>query len=336
MAFNGRFVLNLIHFAGRLGASQEELTLLSGKPAQELMQETCTIESPEYNAVIEGAIAATGDPFFGLHSGENLNLSAAGLILQITQTSETVKQALELCCKFANLGCSSLPMDLKEEEGYYLLTMTPNALWQKQSPVAVRHTIEGSLSFMLRQFQTLTHARHTPLAIHVTWPAPDDTLEYRRVYGAPVKFNKKEVAILLKKSHVEAHIATSDYKLLEVLIAYAEEKSAKIKQEQGYAAMVKESIIKLIQPSFPTITQVASHLNVSQRTLQRRLKAEGYLYKQLLDELRMEFAANYLKRPDLTISDVAFLLNYSDASTFSRSFKRWAGTTPGQYRSALP
>ena len=335
MAFNGRFVLNLIQFAARQQVGTDELVALSGSSIDELGQESCIIEDVAYNAVIEQAIASSGDAYFGLHAGEHLNMSAAGIVVQIAQTSETVKQAMELCCKYANLGCSALPLSLFEEDSHYRLTMTPRALWQTQSPLAVRHTTEGMLAFLIRQFGSLTHTKHKPIAIHVTWPEPMDSAEYRRVYDAPIYFGKSQVAILLKKSHLHAQVTTSDYRLLNILVAYAEEKSAKLRNEQGLVAMVKESIIKLLKPSFPTIGQVASHLNMSQRTLQRRLKKEGYVYQTVLDNLKMEFAESYLKRPDLTIGEVAYLLNYVDASTFTRSFRRWVGKTPGEYRAEL-
>ena len=335
MAFNGRFVLNLIEFATKQDISKEELIPLTGKTQEELQQDDCVIESLQYNAVVEEAVKRSGDTFFGLHAGEHLNLSAAGLMLQITQTSETVKQALNFSCQFANLGCSSLPLTLVEEADYFCLTMVPDSLWEKQSRLAVRHTAEGTLAFMIRQFRTLTLTKHNPIAINVPWPAPVDTSEYRRVYDTSVYFEKEQIAILLKKKHVEDQIHTSDYNLLRILVGYAEEKSARINQEQGYAAMVRASIVKLLKPAFPTINQVASHLNVSQRTLQRRLKTEGYVYKHLLDELRKEFAENYLKRTDLSIGEVASLPNYADTSTFTRSFKRWAGRTPSEYRAAM-
>ncbi len=335
MAFNGRFVLNLIEFATKLGAPKDKLVALTGKSEEVLKQEACTLDNIHYNAVVEGAVEYSGDLFLGLHAGENLNLSAAGLILQIAQTSETVQQALNYSCQFANLGCSAMPHTLVEASDHYRLIMTPNLLWQKQSRLAVQHTAEGMLAFMLRQFRTLTLTKHNPLAIHVPWRAPADTSEYGRVFETSVYFEQEEIAILLKKMHVEDQIHTSDYNLQRILVAYAEEKSARLKQESGYMPTVKEAMVRLIKPAFPRIDQVASHLNVSQRTLQRRLKAEGYVYKQLLDELRQEFAEGYLKRADLSVSEVAQLLNYADTSTFSRSFKRWMGKTPSEYRAVM-
>jgi AraC-like DNA-binding protein len=333
MAFNGRFVMNIAQFAANLGGNMQVLISLSGKTAQELCDEACVLEDKTYNAVIEQALKTTGDPFFGLHAGENLNLSAAGLIGQLTQTSETVKQALDLCCEFANLGCSALPMQLIEEEEHYKVTLLPDDLWQSQSPQAVQHTAEGVIAFTIKEFHALTRMQHNPLSIHLPWPQPAHISEYARVYGCPTYFNTNEIAIFLKKEHVEDRVITADYDLLRLLIAHAEEKSLLLTKELGFAALVKQSVLKLVRPEFPTIEQVSAHLNISPRTLQRRLKEDGMTYKLLIDGLRKEFAMRYLKNRDLTISEIAYLLSYADNSAFTRSFKRWTGKTPNAYRS---
>jgi len=143
------------------------------------------------------------------------------------------------------------------------------------------------------------------------------------------------VSAEILKEHVEEEVITSNYNLLQILVAHAEELSAKRDRDQGFAALVSQSIIKLVKPEFPTIEEVASHLNVSSRTLQRRLKDEGLTYKKVLDELRKDFAISYLKRPDLTIGDIAYLLSYSDTSAFTRSFKRWMEKNPNAYRETL-
>ena len=92
---------------------------------------------------VHPAVSLTGDAYFGLHLGEYLNLSAAGLISQITQTCRTIREALEYCCSFAALGCRALPMVLEERTADYRLRLIPDPLWWEASPVAVRQTVAG-------------------------------------------------------------------------------------------------------------------------------------------------------------------------------------------------
>ena len=334
MAFNGRFILNIADFARKQGADYEALVALSGHSEEFLTQPDSTINRPAYNRVLETAVDMTGDPYIGLHMGEGLGLAASGLIGQITQTSATVREALEYCCAFANLGCSELPMSLERSGTYWKVQLRMNPLWEQESPLAYRHTAEGVLAFTLRECRDLTRQRQQPFAIHLPWAAPTDTREYQRVFGT-VHFQQDEFAILLHGAQLDTPIITADYQLLRILVAHAEERSAQLKKAQGFATVVRQSMLQLIKPSFPSIDQVAQHLNLSLRTLQRRLQDEGVSYKQLLEEVRKDFAMSYLRNPELSISEIAYLLGYRETSAFSRACKRWLGQSPQQWRTQL-
>ncbi|MBO3698650.1 AraC family transcriptional regulator [Roseivirga sp. E12] len=333
MAFNGRFLLNIIHFASLHGADIKSLISHTKLNVDTLNEEHCQLDSTVYNSVINECVSQTGDDHFGLHLGESLNLSAAGLVAQITQTSETIKQALQYACDFAQLACSSLPMALTEENEYYKLTLTPEPTWHSQSKLAVKHTIDGTLVFTIREYHELTRKKHFPLRIHLPFAKPHSTLEYERLFQCPVHFNKAEIAVFFDKRHMEESIVTSDYQLLKILVAHAEERIREISSNAGFFEQVKASVASLIKPEFPSLDQVASHFNMSSRTFQRKLSSEGHSFKEIIESLREEFAFSYLKRPELSISQIAYLLNYNDASSFIRSFKRWTGYTPKKWRS---
>ena len=82
----------------------------------------------------------------------------------------------------------------------------------------------------------------------------------------------------------------------------------------------------------PTIETMAELVGTSVRTLQRRLKADGVVYSNLVDEVRLQTAVSLLEDPDVLLTDVAFELGYSDTAHFTRAFRRWAGVAPSEYR----
>ncbi len=337
MHFNGRFVLNLAKFAEMQGANMHRLLRHTGKSIEELSSEHCRLGYEAYNRFLEDVVASTKDELFGLHAGENLSLQAAGLIVQIANSCDTVKKALEYCCEFANLGCSALPTRLTEEATHYKLTLNPDTKWRQQSEKSVLHTVFGYMAFMIKEFQSLTFHKHYPKEVWLDTPPVTNTEEFQRVVGCPALFLQPKNAILFHKVHVEEKVVTSDYALFKVLIAHAQEKSAQLHNASSHSFYhkVKQSILHLVKPSFPTIEQIAAHLNMSVRTFQRRLKEEGFSYKILIDDLRKDFAIDYLKNQELSIGEISYLLDYSDPSTFIRSFKRWTGMTPNTYRKEL-
>ncbi len=334
MAFNGRFVLNMAHLAAKQGADIPELIKLSGKTSEELANEDCIVDDVNYNKVVERIVEKTEDDLFGLHAGQHLNLSAAGLILQLVQSSGTIKQAYELCCEFANLGCSALPMELVPTDDGYKVLFTANQTWKNHSEVAFQHTALGVIAFKIKEFHSLTYMQQYPIKVHLGWKSKSNYAELEHAFGCKVHFEKEEVAIYFKKEHIEALIITSNYGLLQTLIEHAEDLSRKKSNQLGFGAAVAQTVLNLVKPEFPTIEQVASHLNLSSRTLQRRLKEEGLSFKKIIEELKKDFALGYIKKPHLSISDIAYLLNYTELSAFTRSFKRWTGMSPVQYRNS--
>lgn len=332
MTFNARFIANLIQFASQQGVSKRALLDIVGMDLEALNDDQLKFEAPVYNRVLEKCLELSNDPHFGLHMGEFLSLSAAGIITQVVQTSATVHEALGYLVAFANLGCSALPFSLEEQSNYWELSITPNPLWVEQSPASVRHTMDGVVVFTIREFQTLTRQKYNPVKLHFSYPRPEKFMEYERLFNCAIYFNQEKTAIYLHKKHVAESIITSDYHLLQILVQHAAQKLAAMQQDAGFFTIVKQSILNLVKPQFPTIEQVAANLNISVRTLQRKLKEEGYSYKEVLDELRRQFAMDYLQKENLSIKEVAYLLDYADASAFTRSFRRWTGKSPNEYR----
>jgi AraC-like DNA-binding protein len=98
------------------------------------------------------------------------------------------------------------------------------------------------------------------------------------------------------------------------------------------SVQVKAMIGHDFSDGFPSFETISTALNVSAPTLRRRLKKEGTTFQQIKDEARSEAAKLCLDRPELTISEIALQLGFTDPSAFHRSFRKWTGCTPGQFR----
>lgn len=334
MTFSGRFVLGVIEYAALRGADRHLLIGIAGIDVQQLAQEDTRLSSEVYNAVLEQIVTITNDELFGLHLGEYMNLSASGIIGQITKTSSTVLEAMQYCCEFSSLGCRALPLELEEQDDKYVLSLSPDRAWSRESKQSVQQTIDGVIGFTIREFHALTLNKHYPVAVYLARDKPTDTSEHERIMKCPVKFGQRTNEVHFSKAHVQQPVITSDHDLLRVLVEHAERKVQQIDDKPNMYNDICKVIVNMSEPQFPGIDEVARNMNTSVRTLQRRLGESGHTYKELVEELRQDMAYGYLQKPDLTINEVAYLLNYADASAFIRSFKRWTGQTPFQYRMA--
>ena len=100
-------------------------------------------------------------------------------------------------------------------------------------------------------------------------------------------------------------------------------------------AIERAVIIRHLQDGEPRRPKIAALLGMSERTLQRRLVAEGTAFQRLLDDTRRELARHYLGQREVSLADSAYLLGFSDQSSFFRAVRGWFGSSPRQYRARL-
>ena len=100
----------------------------------------------------------------------------------------------------------------------------------------------------------------------------------------------------------------------------------------GLVTRCKAYLLHELTSGEPSEEKMAAAMCMSRRTLQRKLGEEGFAYKALLEKTRHELALRYLDDPARTITDITFLLGFSEQSSFTRAFKRWSGKAPTAYR----
>lgn len=161
--------------------------------------------------------------------------------------------------------------------------------------------------------------------------------QFDSLFGAPLRFGQGRTAIVFDVAYLDcalvhteqslkAFLRTAPYQLM-VMPARAADSSL--------VAQVRAMIGHDFSQGFPVFEDIAQQLNMSVPTLRRRLKREGTTFQVLKDECRRDTAVGYLNRPDLSINAVAALMGFTDPSAFHRSFKRWTGMPPGEYRRRL-
>ncbi|HYY42110.1 MAG TPA: helix-turn-helix domain-containing protein, partial [Pyrinomonadaceae bacterium] len=165
-------------------------------------------------------------------------------------------------------------------------------------------------------------------------PQPADTTEHRRIFRAPVHFDQPRNELVLDRALLALPLARADAGLCALLDRHAQELLARLPQRDDTTAQVRRLLSDALSGGDPNIAAVARQLGLSARTLQRKLRAEGTSYQDLLDLMRRDLARRYLQERDMAVCEVAYLLGFSGPSAFHRAFRRWTGVTPKEFRQA--
>jgi AraC-like DNA-binding protein len=197
---------------------------------------------------------------------------------------------------------------------------------------APRQYNEASMTIALSTLRIMAGSHWTPQEIQFAHAAPHRTSEHVRIFTAPVLFGCATNAFVIEREFLERQVPAADQRLYGILKRYLDGILSEMPREDGFLTSIRKAIAETMRDGDPKLARVAKKLAASPRTLQRKLKEYGMEFKKLTEDTRRTFALNYLRDPKHTLTEIAFLLGYSDVSAFNRAFKRWTATTPLDYR----
>lgn len=278
------------------------------------------------------ALAATGDSNLGLHLAEAAPVEAFGVHAYALQSSPTLREAYRRACRYQRLihEATDLSFDEGADEG-----VLQHALPDGRS--VPRHPAEFLVTLWVRFGRLMSGADWAPRLVCFAHDAPADVTEHRRLFQTSVRFSSGRTAMHVSNHILDTSNAGADPGLVRVLDDYTERL---LKQMPAPAAAtlserVRSELQETLTGGIPTAEEVAQSLHMSVRTLHRNLQQEGATFSELLNQLRQERATSYLADPDISISEVAFLLGFAELSSFYRAFKRWTNATPAEFRAAI-
>lgn len=161
---------------------------------------------------------------------------------------------------------------------------------------------------------------------------PRDLSHYERIFGGVIRFGQTETKLAFPAWYLSLPVTLANREIHELVVGQAEALLGEQTVEPEFLHTVKTAITRDLPTSRVTLASVARALHLSPRTLHRRLEEHGRSFRDVMSEVRRTRAEAYLRSPSISLAEVAFLLGYSEQSTFQHAFKRWAGMTPGEFR----
>ena len=283
------------------------------------------------NALWDEAARLTGDATFGLHAAEGVRVGAFDVLDYVLRTAPTFHAALDRLVRYNRLFHDAAGFTVEDDGARVRVEHALLFAGATQS----RHAVEFTLACLVVVGAQMRGAPLVPLAVELRSPPPADAAEYARVFGVAPRFGRAANAIELDHFDADSPLLSADPALSRVIERHADALlAARPEPAETIANRVRRLVGAMLRDgeAGATLGAVARRLQMSERSLQRRLAAEGVGFDALLDELRRDLAVRYLADAKLAIAEVAYLLGYSEPSAFHRAFKRWTGATPAEAR----
>jgi AraC-like DNA-binding protein len=275
-----------------------------------------------WNALRERA----GDEALQLAAPANLPFGAYRVIDYLVASSATVGEGVRRFTRFFGLIADGIALTIEQNRGEHCLRMEM-ADGRPVPPVYVDYVFAA----LVHRVRMRIRPGLQVCRVELRQPEPRAADPYRELFGASVHFGAAADRLCFGAGEWDAPTDTADAALARLLEEHAGILAERIPPEKpDFRAEVQRAIASTVPGG--SAADVAHVLHVSVRTLQRRLVASGTTFREVADAVRDQLAEEYLRDPTVSIAEVAFLLGFSDQSSFNRAFRRWTGESPGRWR----
>jgi AraC-like DNA-binding protein len=276
------------------------------------------------------AVARSGNPAIGLSTSNVVRPASFDVVAYTMMSSPNLLGILKRVVRYVGIVSDAASLAVTEDHEGCGMTLE---LFGGGQPVP-RQRFEFDLITFLSFCRWVTNRDLRPLALELRFPPPADLHPYHNAFKCPLRFNARANALLFARADVISPLPTAHPLLAEVHERLAAEHLQRLDHAQT-SGRARAALIRHLPHGEPRRKEIARILEMSERTLQRRLGAEGTSFQRLVDDTRRDLSQQYLGQPNLSLADAAYLLGFGDRSSFFRASKRWFGTSPRQHRIRL-
>lgn len=286
----------------------------------------CTFEQHKQFAI--NAMTITRDPHLGLRMAARYNPINIGLPMMAALSSETFSTALEVFKEYISLNFSIIAFEYHQQGEHLIIDWHPSV------------NITDEAYFVLGSCMVLSEAcwrfllgweSQVTLFAELKAPEPEGWQGVESIIGFPVRFAQPVNRMVIPAKVLSQHLASNDPVLHQNMLRLCQKQKADSFYDNGLEARVRNLIAEGHYASV-SCKQAAERLGMSERQLSRQLEESGTRYKKIHDDVRISRARELLAIPGLPVSTIAYDLGFCDPSNFARTFKRWTGQSPVEFR----
>jgi AraC-like DNA-binding protein len=313
------------------GANPDQMLQLWGLDRSVFSKPEGFIPCAVFAGILKEAARVTGDDCFGLHFAESFHPKNIGPLAYVALNSPTIGTGIQNVERYLHVWDSSAKWFFTTEgnRGYIRYVLSDVGV------EPLRQSNEHGMTIVVNTLRMMVGSQWAPLEVQFAHEAPERTTEHHRIFRAPVLFGCETNALVIELAFTQREVPAADQQLYQIMKQYLDQVLKDMPREDSLIGSIRKAIAESMRDGDPKLARVAKKLAMGPRTLQRRLREYGSDFKKLVEDTRQRFAVSYLKDRKNTLTEIAFLLGYSELSAFNRAFKRWTGSTPLDYQRKL-
>lgn len=275
------------------------------------------------------AAEASGDPAFGLKVASFWHPTTLHALGYAWLASNNLEEAFARAARYTRLVNTAAGGVLHIEKTPYTFAIVVDQ--RNMDPRPSPSSVDAALSMLLVMCREAYGEQFNPVKMTLRRQNPGCEDRYQALFRCPVVFSQSEDALWLDPESVVEPLATANPELVRINDRVAAEYLAKL-DRSDIVTRVRAHLIERLPGGGGDEAQAAAELHLSQRSLQRKLRAEGVSFSELLEDTRRELGRDYVRDTQLSINEISYLLGFTEPGNFSRAFRRWYGKTPSEYR----
>jgi AraC-like DNA-binding protein len=311
------------------GIEPEPVFRDSGLTPEVLYDSGARVPQEQFQELNLRAQELSGDPFFGLKSARYARPVHLGALGFAWLASGTLRSAFERLSRYSRVIQDKLLVEL-EDRGEMLRVVIDARIPLLCAPIRE----DGQLSVMLRFCRTIAGEEFNPARVGFQQPEPPNTAFHYELFRCPIDFGCEATRMDIRREDADRRLAGSNEELAS-LNEHIVVKYLAHREKSDIVNQTKAAIIDALAEGQVTEQMIADALHTTPRNLHRRLGQHDTSFSQLLTETRQELARQYITDRSKTLTEISYLLGFSEVSSFSRAYKRWTGIPPSEARAEV-
>ena len=308
------------------GIDPEPLFREEGIDPEMLFDAGARIPLDRYQRLDVKAAKLSGDPYFGLKGAEYSRPAHLGALGFAWLASSSLRTAFQRLSRYARVIQEKLTIELAEDDEFFYVRLDAHM------PLLNKRIREnGQLAAVVKFSRVIAGKDFNPAKICLKQSEPEDAGYYYELFRCLLEFNAKATTFVIRLEDVDKRLTGSNDQLAK-LNEHIVVKYLAHSEKQDIVNRVKAAVIDGLANGQVTEKSIAEEMYTTPRNLHRKLQKEDTSFKTLLTEVRKELAQQYIQDRSKTLTEISFMLGFSEVSSFSRAFKGWTGRPPSEAR----